>query len=47
MIEHKTYLFFQALEHSRRGTSDKFMSKGEKTKKPADWKAFLSNESYY
>ena len=45
MIENKTYLFFQALEHSRRGTSDKFMLKGEKNKKPADWKAFLSNDS--
>lgn len=38
-------LFTQATERSRRGSGEKYIIQGEKTKRPADWKAFLSNDS--
>jgi len=34
----------KAMERLRRGSGDKLILKGEKTKKPADWKSFLSND---
>ena len=32
------------MERSRRGTSAKLIIKGEKTKRPAEWKKFLTND---
>ena len=32
------------MERSRRGTSAKLIIKGENTKRPADWKKFLTND---
>ena len=34
----------KAMERLRRGTGTKLILKGEKTKKPADWKSFLCND---
>jgi len=34
----------KAMERKRRGCGEKLMIKGESTKKPADWKLFLSND---
>lgn len=34
----------KAMERKRRGTGDKIIVKGESTKRPADWKTFLSND---
>ncbi|KAL5014823.1 hypothetical protein ScPMuIL_000962 [Solemya velum] len=34
----------KAMERRRRGTSEKLLIRGEKTKRPPDWKAFLTND---
>ena len=34
----------KSMERNRRGSSEKMLLQGENTKKPADWKAFLTNE---
>ena len=34
----------RSMERNRRGSSEKLLLQGENTKKPADWKAFLTNE---
>ena len=34
----------KSMESNRRGSSEKLLLQGENTKKPADWKAFLTNE---
>ena len=34
----------KAMERNRRGSSEKLLLQGENTKKPADWKNFLTNE---
>ena len=34
----------KSMERNRRGSSEKLLLQGENTKKPADWKAFLTNE---
>ena len=34
----------KSMERSRRGSGDKIILKGDSTKRPADWKAFLANE---
>ena len=34
----------KSMEKNRRGSSEKLLLQGENTKKPADWKAFLTNE---
>lgn len=34
----------KSMERKRRGTGDKIIVKGENTKRPADWKTFLSND---
>ena len=35
----------KSMERNRRGSSEKLFLKGENTKKPADWKALLTNEN--
>lgn len=34
----------KSMERSRRGSSEKLLLQGENTKKPADWKSFLTND---
>ena len=34
----------KAMERQRRGAGEKFIVQGEMTKKPADWKGFLTND---
>ena len=35
----------KSMERKRRGTGDRFLIKGKSMKRPADWKAFLSNDA--
>ena len=35
----------KSMERQRRGTTEKLIIKGENTKRPKDWKAFLANDS--
>lgn len=35
----------KSMERKRRGTSEKLIIKGESTKRPSDWKAFLANDA--